>query len=102
MAWLEETTDGVLLRLYVQPRASKTEVVGVHGTPPEERLKIRIAAPPVDGEANEEVLRFLKKTLGLPSSALALVRGDSSRTKDVVCRGVSSSSVAKALGVAAQ
>jgi uncharacterized protein (TIGR00251 family) len=85
-AWLTETADGVVLRILVQPKASRTEVVGPHGEPP--RLRIRVAAPPVDGAANEELLRFLKKALGVPGSQLELVRGHSSKQKDVLCKSL--------------
>jgi len=80
MAWIEPTPHGVLLRLQAQPRASRTEVVGLQG----DRLKIRIAAPPVDGAANQELLRFLKKQLGCP---VALVSGETTKYKDVLCTG---------------
>lgn len=95
MSWCEQTSEGVLLRLYIQPKASRTEVVGPFGEPP--RLKIRVAAPPVDGEANAELLRFIKKTLKVSASRILLVRGETSRSKDVLCKGVSLSQVS-ALG----
>lgn len=85
MSWLEATKDGVLIRVQAQPKASRTEIVGPHG----DRLKIRIAAPPVDGEANDELLRFLKKKLGIPAAQIELLRGQSSKMKHVTCRGLS-------------
>ncbi|MGK5089739.1 DUF167 family protein [Bdellovibrionota bacterium FG-2] len=84
--WYRETPEGIVLLLYIQPRASRTEVVGLHGEPP--RLKIRIAAPPVEGEANDEVVRFLKKTLKIPSSQIIILRGDTGRNKEVLCKGM--------------
>ena len=98
-SWLVKLNDGILLRIQVQPRASRTEIVGLHGEPP--RLKIRLAAPPVDGEANEELLRFLKKALGVPSQNLEIVRGHTSKMKDVVCQGVSEDVLRELLGTAA-
>lgn len=67
------------LTLYVQPGAKRTEVAGLHG----EALKIRIAAPPVDGAANEALLDFLKKTFGVPGSSVTLKHGASGRSKVV-------------------
>ena len=84
MSWLEPTEDGVLIRIHAQPKASRSEVVCPHG----DRMKIRIAAPPVDGEANEELVRFLKKMLKISASQLTLVRGQSSKMKDVLCAGL--------------
>jgi uncharacterized protein len=86
-AYLEPSGCGTLLKLWIQPGASRTKVVGPHGEPP--RLKIQVAAPPVEGAANEELLRFLKKALGVPRSSLELVRGTGSRRKDVLCKGLS-------------
>lgn len=88
-SWLVPLSAGTLIRAYVQPRASRTEVVGLHGSdgPDAPRLKIRIAAPPVDGEANAELLAFLKRRLGATGAVLELVRGQSSRSKDVLYKG---------------
>lgn len=84
--WCTETVEGCLLRLQIQPRASKSESAGVVGDPL--RLKVRVAAPPVDGEANDELLRFLRKTLGIPLSHLRIVRGESSKLKDILVGGL--------------
>lgn len=83
-SWLVETTEGVMVRLHVQPKASRSEVCGEHGEGESARLKIRVAAPPVDGAANEEVIRFLAKLLDIPRSSVHIVRGASSRAKDVL------------------
>lgn len=84
---------GVEIALHIQPRASRTEVVGAHG----DALKIRLAAPPVDGEANEELVRFLAKRLGLPKSAVTIVRGATGRKKVVRVDGLGAESVRSAL-----
>jgi uncharacterized protein (TIGR00251 family) len=98
--WMQETTDGVVLRLVLQPKASRSEIVGPHGEPP--RLKIRIAAPPVDGEANEELMRFLKELLGIPASRIEILRGHASKQKDVHCRGVRANEVLRKAGETAR
>ena len=85
---------GVELALQVQPRASRSEVVGPHGG----ALKIRLAAPPVDGEANDELVRFLAKTFGVPKSAVEIVSGMAGRKKRVRVRGVDAVQVAHRLG----
>jgi uncharacterized protein (TIGR00251 family) len=83
--WIDVSPKGgIIIRVFVQPRASRSEVVGLHGEPP--RLKIRVAARPVEGEANEEVLRFVAKSLGLPKSAVELTHGEASRQKDLWIR----------------
>jgi uncharacterized protein (TIGR00251 family) len=85
--WIEARPDGgVLLRLQIQPKASRTEVVGPHGEPP--RLKVRVAAPPVEGAANDVLVRFLAKKLGVPRSAVAILRGEAGKLKDVVCLNI--------------
>lgn len=67
----------VVLAIRVHPGARKSEVVGFHG----DALKIRLAAPPVDGRANDELLRFLAEAFGVPRANVALLRGASSRSK---------------------
>jgi uncharacterized protein (TIGR00251 family) len=83
--WIEQSSSGVVIHLKIQPRASRTQIVGLHGEPP--RLKIRLAAPPVDGKANEALLDFLKVELGVTLSQLEIIRGHTSPMKDVLCTG---------------
>jgi uncharacterized protein (TIGR00251 family) len=79
----------VTLRLHIQPGAKRTEVVGLHG----EALKIRLAAPPVDGKANACLIGFLADQLGIAKSSVSLVSGESSRAKRVRIDGVDPSVV---------
>lgn len=96
MSWATAAGGGTRLTLRVQPRASRSEVVGRHG----EALKLRLAAPPVDGAANEALVRFLAETLDVPRSALTIVAGSSSRSKVVDVAGLAPAEVARRLGVA--
>jgi hypothetical protein len=89
--------DGVLVRVHVQPRASRTEIVGRHG----DALKIRLKAPPVESAANEELVRFLAQRLGVARVAVVLTRGGRSRAKSVLVRGLGVDRVAAALGLSA-
>ncbi len=84
---------GVRLLLHVQPGASTSEVAGLHG----ERIKIRIASPPVDGRANAVLIAWLAKRTGLPRRAVRLVRGEHSRQKSVELDGVTVAVVREAL-----
>lgn len=79
MPWLRTDGPNVILSLHVQPGAKKTEVAGPHG----DALKIRLAAPPVDGKANEALLAFIAKKVGAGRTAVELVSGQTSRTKRV-------------------
>jgi len=74
--------DGLLLAIYVQPRAAKNAVAGLHNG----ALKLRLTAPPVDGAANKMCLQFLAKRLNIPKSALQIESGHTSRTKTILCR----------------
>jgi len=78
-----ERSEGVEIRIHIQPRASKTEIVGLYG----QALKIRIAAPPVDGQANAELCRFLARQLGAPQQFVQVISGFSSRQKRVFIKG---------------
>ena len=77
--WLREDGASVVLTLHVQPGAKRTGVAGTHA----EALKIRLAAPPVDGKANAELLRFLADAFGVPLRNVTLLRGESARAKVV-------------------
>ncbi len=78
--WVQATSTGCSLNLHIQPGAKKTEIAGIHG----DALKIRLAAPPVDGKANATLLAYLAKLLKLPKSAVCLKSGETSRHKRVV------------------
>ncbi len=79
---IRKTKEGLLFKIYVQPRAAGNTVAGIHG----DALKIRLTAPPVEGAANKMCLRFLSKQLNVPGSALEIKSGHSSRTKIILCR----------------
>jgi uncharacterized protein (TIGR00251 family) len=83
----------VRIRVRVQPRASRTETAGVH----DGVLRIRVAAPPVEGEANEALVRFLAKRLRVATSRITLASGAWGRTKVVEVEGVAVDDVARAL-----
>lgn len=72
------------IALHVQPKARKTEIVGTHG----DALKIKVAAPPVDGAANEEIISFFAKYLGVPKSRIEIKQGEQSRHKVIEVEGV--------------
>jgi uncharacterized protein (TIGR00251 family) len=93
MPWLREAPGGVVLDVLVQPRASRTRVVGVH----DGRLKVQLAAPPVDGEANAALVDFLADALGARRSDVAIERGDAGRRKTVRVAGVTVTAVRAAL-----
>jgi hypothetical protein len=89
--WYRVAADGrITLTLHIQPGAKKTEFAGLHG----DALKIRLAAPPVDGKANEALVRFVAETLGLAKSAVELKSGQTSRRKVLEVRGTSVEAIA--------
>ena len=92
---MTEKPGGVTLLCQIQPRASKTEITGLHGEPP--RLKIRVAAPPVDGEANDELVAFLSKKLGIPKSRIQIAAGQSGKFKELFLVGATAAQVAALL-----
>ena len=91
--WLHTDGDGVILNLHIQPGAKKTEVVGPHG----DALKIRLAAPPVDGKANAALLAFIAAKVGAGRTAVELVSGQTSRAKRVCIHAITPQAVLAAL-----
>lgn len=81
--WRREDGGDLVLALHVQPGAKRTGVAGTHGEGTGLRLKLRLAAPPIDGKANAELLRFLAASFGVPQRNVALLRGEASRQKTV-------------------
>ena len=80
----DETPEGVVLRVHVQPRAGRDVVTGRHG----DALKVRVTAPPADGRANAAVAAQLARAFGVAPGAVELVSGRTSRTKRFLLAGV--------------
>lgn len=82
MKFMRKTPRGIVLQVLIQPRASKDMIVGLHG----DRLKIKVAAPPVEGEANNRCIQFLAKCLAVPRSTLEIISGHNSRNKSLLIK----------------
>ena len=94
MVLTRDTPEGLIVNVRVVPRSDRDEVVGVHG----ESLKIRINAPPIDGKANDRLVRFLSAQLGIPVSGIQIIRGLTSREKQLLVAGVKSEEFWQRLG----
>ena len=81
--WRREDDGDLVLQLHVQPGARRTAVAGLYGVGVEARLKLALAAPPVDGKANAALLRYLAAAFGVPQKSVTLERGEASRQKTV-------------------
>ena len=77
--------EACLIRVRVTPRSGRDEAVGWQG----DELRVRIKAAPVDGQANEALCRFIAKQVGVPYSAVEIVRGNTARVKVVRIDGLS-------------
>jgi uncharacterized protein (TIGR00251 family) len=95
---VQDTKAGAILSVHVQPKASTTECVGIHG----DTLKIRIAAPPVDGAANDELIRFLARRLSIPSTSVQIHSGIRGRHKRVLIKGTTAQFVLDRLNLGNQ
>jgi uncharacterized protein (TIGR00251 family) len=82
---IDARPTGVRFAVHVQPRASRTEIAGVHG----DALKVRLTAQPVDGAANEALVDFLGERFAVPRRAITIVSGAQSRAKIVEVEGLS-------------
>jgi hypothetical protein len=92
---IEDRGGRVRLSVRAQPRASRSEVAGEH----DGALKVRLAAPPVDGEANRELVRFLAKLLDVARSRVTVVAGETGRNKVVEVAGLTVADVERLLGL---
>jgi uncharacterized protein (TIGR00251 family) len=81
--WYRRNGEVLTLTLHVQPGAKRTDVAGLHG----EALKIRLAAPPIEGRANEALLKFIAEAFGVPLRQVELKQGGQSRHKVVAITG---------------
>lgn len=95
MDWLREGDGRTTLTLHIQPGAKKTEVAGLYG----DALKIRLAAPPVDGKANAALIEFVAERLGLAKSSVSLKSGQTSRRKVLAVDNAPADTAQRLLGV---
>jgi uncharacterized protein len=82
MPFLKENSNGIILKVFVQPRSSRSMIAGQHG----DALKIKLTAPPVDGAANKMCIQHLAKWLKISKSSIEIISGHSSRTKRLLLR----------------
>ena len=81
--WYRKEGENFILTLHVQPGAKKTEIAGMHG----DALKIRLSAPPVEGQANARLIAYLAERFEVPARRVILKQGETSRRKIVLISG---------------
>lgn len=80
MAAVEQTALGLRLKILLQPKSSRDQIIGLHG----DELKIQITAPPIDGQANAHLLKFLSKQFKVAKSTIILEKGELNRHKQLL------------------
>ena len=84
MVNIKETEEGIVFQIHVVPRSAKSEFAGVQG----DAVKLKIAAPPVEGQANAECIRFLSDILGIKKKQIKILSGHKSKKKTVAIEGI--------------
>jgi len=95
LAWLEESGGKVILKIWVQPRAAKVDIIGVHG----DALKVKLTSPPVDGKANDQLKAMLSKRLDIAASKIDVRSGHTGRRKTLEIKDLSAREVESRLGI---
>jgi len=94
LLYIKEERDGVVFKVRVQPRAARNQVAGLF----DDAVKLRLTAPPVEGEANEACRAFLARLLSVPRSQVEILSGYTGRNKTIKVFGVSAEKVLEAFG----
>ncbi len=89
MSWYKIDKDKLTLNIYVVPRSSKTEIIGIYA----DSLKIKLKAPPVDNAANEELIKFIANNLVISKSSIEIVKGHNQKRKVISVIGVNEEKV---------
>lgn len=84
MSWIRFDKKSCIIEIHAQPQAKKNEIVGLYN----DRLKVKIKSPPVDGKANECLIEFIAKVVGVNRSSVELLKGESSRQKQIRISGL--------------
>ncbi|RJT23128.1 DUF167 family protein YggU [Buttiauxella izardii] len=79
MSAVSQTAEGLVLRLYIQPKASRDSIIGLHG----DELKVAITAPPIDGKANAHLVKYLAKQFKVAKSQVLVEKGELGRHKQI-------------------
>lgn len=95
MPYLRERPDGCVISIWLQPRASRTTLAGIHG----ELLKIAVSSPALEDRANKEVIKYLAKLLSVSPGSVDIISGAHSRRKQMLVRGLSASVARIKLGL---
>ncbi|MDI6687935.1 MAG: DUF167 domain-containing protein [Desulfobacterales bacterium] len=77
MLFINKSANGIVFKVFVQPKASKNMISGLHG----DAIKIKLTAPPVNGAANKMCIKYLASILKIPQSKFEIISGHTSRTK---------------------
>ncbi len=93
MLRIRETDKGTVLEIRVLPRSSRCEIAGIQ----DGALKLKITAPPVEGKANEECIRFISDLLRIRKSAVTIIAGEKSKNKTILVSGMTAKEIEKVL-----
>ena len=93
--YFTETSEGIILNVKAQPRSSKAGIDGLLG----DAVKVRIRCAPVDGKANKELVETLADAFDLPKSMVVFKSGETSKTKRILLKGVTSARVREVTGL---
>jgi len=92
---IQASDEGLRIEVKVQPRSSRNQISGEQ----DGALKVKLTAPPVEGEANQALINFLARLLKVPRKNIVLIRGETARTKLIEIRGLSKEELQQALGL---
>lgn len=96
-AWVRQGRAGAMFAVRVAPRASRTAITGLMGVGPDAVVKIALAAPPVEGKANAELVAYLAEVLSVPRARVEVTGGKQSKNKVICVRGADAAVVAERL-----
>lgn len=82
--WILSSSKDTILKVLISPQSRKNEIIGIY----QNQLKIKIIAPPVDGKANECLLEYLSQILSIRISALEIIKGQTSKSKQIKIAGM--------------
>lgn len=91
--YIRETPQGAVLMVMAAPRSSKTEIVEIQ----QDRVKIKVKAPPVDGEANSALVEYLSKIFKIPKKSVILEKGQSGKQKSFLLVGLDKNQVCQTI-----